>query len=234
MRLTSVWIERAASLDGVLDLDVHGLVPLEGITVLFGANGSGKSRALELVESLLAPESSYVGRRSRLTDDGEDRHVEGRVHLVLERLDESGGDWEWLRRVVMNLEPAAPNGGIPGLVELATNWRGANEPVEFNDRTDRVFNTYGDFRAALQRYGIEEQQYMSLAGGLLTLLSQDEPEKLGKGAWALVLFLTLLQSDRLELSFQSHISGRVAVLWRPGVVPDEAKALEELRGIQDS
>jgi hypothetical protein len=60
-------------------------VPLEPLTFLFGMNGAGKTRLLEVAASLLnADRSGYVGRVSRLKGDDSENWVYGSLYFRLE------------------------------------------------------------------------------------------------------------------------------------------------------
>lgn len=70
---------------------VQGLIPLTGLTLLFGKNASGKTTFLENLMSLLDPKTDWLGRRARI---GDESFAYGQLFLSGSW---DGDDWQWLR-----------------------------------------------------------------------------------------------------------------------------------------
>lgn len=78
-------------------------IPLAGLTVLLGQNGSGKSRLLEMIEGVLTAEGPRLPRQFRMASEPILPH--GEAILELERVKEPDGDWPWLMQLLDVLSP---------------------------------------------------------------------------------------------------------------------------------
>ena len=84
-------------IEDVAGRGVEGHLPLDGLTVLFGRNASGKTVMLESAASFLDATLAWRGRRGRIDDT--DQFPYGTWYL---RGDWDGADWVWLHTVMAN------------------------------------------------------------------------------------------------------------------------------------
>lgn len=73
---------------------VQGVIPFPGLTVMIGRNGSGKTRFLETLASMLDRSNSWLGRHGRVQDES---YAYGFLYLSG---DWGGADWAWLQDVI--------------------------------------------------------------------------------------------------------------------------------------
>jgi len=199
-----------ADIDDASGLGIKGLVPCDGLTVLIGANGSGKSRTLEYIESLLDPDTEFKGRQSRMAE--EPHWAFGSIHLALHRLDEPDGDWPWLREVIERLD-VTPTPDATHINRLTRGWHADDEQGLLEDGTFAWFETEAEYLETIEWTKEQDRSFGGFTYRLLEVLRASEPANQHSKLYAVLP--TVLHADELQISFQNLKGGDVVLLGDP-------------------